>query len=105
MKLGVCQFCGYDANRKTEMSKPDDRAFVRVEFSRGTSIKNDAPRHPWHWIIMIQHGQPFYISDSFDSITEAARNFMDVGAKKSKRRNSVCQKCIVKTTRSLMTLI
>jgi len=53
-----------------------------VEFARGTSIKKNEPRHPWHWVIVIQNGHVFAISASFRTLHQAVEDFAVYGVEK-----------------------
>lgn len=51
------------------------KQLVRIEFVRGTSIKENSPRHPWHWAIIIQGGHVYSTSDSFETLQECMSDF------------------------------
>ncbi len=56
------------------MNPPHSNQFARVEFARGSSIA-PGPRHPWHWVITIQLGHVYMISDSFTTLAECVDDF------------------------------
>lgn len=64
------------------MSESDSRQFVRVEFARGCSIAKGEPRYPWHWVLLIQCGHAYHISDSFATFSECMADFEAIGAPK-----------------------
>jgi hypothetical protein len=71
-------------------AKADMRQFVRVEFARSlASIKAGAPRHPWHWCLLVQNGHIYAISTGFDTLAEAAADFAASGVQKAAEAEAV----------------
>ncbi len=62
-------------HHNSDAKRPHDCATVNVQFARGSTIKPDKARHPWHWCVLIQLGHIYHISRSFDTLTEAAEDF------------------------------
>lgn len=60
------------------MNQPHSNQFARVEFARGSSIA-PGPSHPWHWVITIQLGHVYMISDSFAMLAECIDDFRKNG--------------------------
>ncbi len=52
---------------------------VRVDFRRGASINPERAAYPWHWAILLPSGHIHAMSASFDTLDEAARDFVGDG--------------------------